>query len=964
MGGVSSEPKGRDSARREKGNAYLLDLNMNIRKIVRSLLSLLIITIGGGIITSLINNYLSKNTKVNESFRPILRWFVNNFFIILLLIVIIVVLNIFLSIKEKEKLFTMRWEIIKKSSRISWEDLNIQRYSDAFISRPGDLKVKNLVINEKNVLIIGKPKIGKTRSAYEAIKLLKNIYVLKPRPNIDIERNVQFGYPYLIKRRTILCFFDDIERFAEIDLNSFISSLRKKCKKLLILGTCRTGEELNDVKHRFLTLIRDLTQVELEQISSSDGELLANSAGLQWKPNQFDGTPGSITLDLMDMRERYIKLGKEKAILKTLKLMKEAGLYFYNVHRVQKLGQYIWFSNDHINRQTWDERINVLKTNGFISIANNTFDIYPSYLDYCVDDYDPIEHFQVLEEFLVRENDSGSLCYLGQKYIQKKDYEKAKDCFNAAIRIYPKYVKGYNALGFTISKKGQAEESKGKIIEAETLYKEAVQVYKKGIAYNSRYSILHANLGYTLTNLGEIYGDKGDKAESKLFYAEALKEQQKAVALNPEFAAGFRYLGYLYGCLGEEAESIKNFETSISLDPDSAYAHNLYGFQLASLRKSKEAEAEFLKAIELKPDYPSAHNHLGHLFSKEGRFNEAEAEYRESLRYDPNYSLAYHNLGTLYRLRKEYPRAVHEISEALKRNPRYYNARISLGITLKEMQKYSDAEVEFRKAIEINPKIPDAYINLADALIAQGDEFIKNGNESSGKKKYLLVLELAPFLKKMRITAEVNGIFLKLVQRLPTDPEVFKACENYLPIKKEAKNDHPSIEPNKIVSSKMRSRGGRDLLRSGRYEEAEKELVDAVNANPRSAECHKNLGVLWETKSNNVKNNAERKKLLVKAEKEFKKALEFDENHPSARRHLANVFARQKRNKDAEGEFRKNLEISKNYPKNNRDFGVFLKKQGKKEEAKEQLEIALKIFTERDNRQQIEEIRKIIDELK
>ncbi len=79
---------------------------------------------------------------------------------------------------------------------------------------------------------------------------------------------------------------------------------------------------------------------------------------------------------------------------------------------------------------------------------------------------------------------------LGQAYFALKDYNKARENYQEAIKIYPGYSLAYHGLGLTL--------------KALNLPEEAAEAYKKAIAYSPTFAQAHYDLGEVLVELNQL----------------------------------------------------------------------------------------------------------------------------------------------------------------------------------------------------------------------------------------------------------------------------------------------------------------------------------------------------------------------------------------------------------------------------------------------------------------------------
>jgi len=958
-----------------------------------------------GLLLGIASNYIYPWLREKELmiFEEFIRWWRSYWMFLVLILAIIVVILFYAWIKEKKAEFRRIWEFCKPIKKITPEDFKIQGYEKAYLPRGSDMTIENILKNGKNILITGKIKIGKTRAAYEAIKKLENFSVIKPRPEVIGREKIKI--PSFSNKNFIL-FLDDFQRFVDKNIDDVIDELKKKTKKLVVVATCRTGDELNLVKEENLYLYREFTVIELEEISEEDGNKLAEdikkeNEGFERKPEQFDGTPGSVTLDLEDMKDRYRKAVDGKVILKALKLLKEGYLFLCKETLVKDVcGDIFELPAEMLRRHNWEEVINNLKGNSFITIDKDIIDIYPAYLDICVYDYDPsLKDLMKLKNILIRTRDSGSLFYLGNGFYYKKDFSHAKDCYLEALKIYPQYASAHNSLGYVLTKLGEAEEVKGRYNEAERLYEEAIKEHREAIRINPYYAANHNNLGYALTRLGEAEEAKERYNEVERLYEEAIKEHREAIRINPDYLSAHHNLAYALEKLGRDDEAEKEYREAIRLNPESPFAHNLLGYLLTNkLGRDEEAEKEYREAIRIKPDYPSARNNLGYLLAKLERWEDAKEEYREAINASPDYIVAYVNLGHLLASLDRYEEAEGEYRKALDINLDYAEVHSALGYVLVNLKRHDEAEKEYREAIRIKPDYAEAHTNLGYLLVIFGKDEDNKGRHDEAKKLYEEAEK--EYGRALQIHPDDEDALICLgvaLERLNRDKEAEDCYKNVIRINPNSIEAHTTygylllysgreeeairefdevikINPNDLKGrnhlmylhrelSNIHAQYARALTKSGKFDEAKKEIREAIRVDPNNAFAHKTLGILKEELGDGAQSEEDKLKQYEEAEKEYREAIRIKPDYPSAHRHLASTLAKLGRYKEAEKEYRETKKIVDNYPKNNRDFGIFLSKIGKKEEAKKELELALKLFKEKGNEKESAKIIELFKKL-
>ena len=515
--------------------------------------------------------------------------------------------------------------LYKKAKKLQQSGFGIhnphETTKEVYKRKKSDDEIENYLKDSEDVLIIGMPKAGKTRSAYQAIKsVLPEFYAIKP----PAEKLSDFTI--LPPKKNYLIFFDDLNKFADVnfDFRRFLDKFNGRSKRMIVLSTCRSGDELDDFKGKSMEFFRRFKIVDLNDylLNEAEGEQLAEDVGVEWKPEQFNGTPGSVILDDEDMKERYKHLDdSQKAILWTCKLLRSANIFMYKKGLIKNVCAHIFETE--IDEPNWINSINRLESNSFITKPKrgfNNINVYDSTLDSVLYDYSPEDHLPPLLALLVELKNAEHLFYLGNSFDEKKDYENAEKCYRKSSEFNPDYAEAHNNLGNLLDDLGR--------------YDEAEKEYREAIRIDPDYAEAHNNLGNLLGDLEQ--------------YSEAEKEYREAIRADPDFAIAHYNLGILLDGLERYGEAEKEYREAIRADPDLALSHYNLGILLNGLERYDEAEEEYREAIRADPDHALAHSNLGILLKNSERYDEAEKEYREAIRIDPDLAEAHGNLGSLF----------------------------------------------------------------------------------------------------------------------------------------------------------------------------------------------------------------------------------------------------------------------------------------------------------------------------
>ena len=249
--------------------------------------------------------------------------------------------------------------------------------------------------------------------------------------------------------------------------------------------------------------------------------------------------------------------------------------------------------------------------------------------------------------------------YLGLRFQQQGDYEKAIDHYGRAIELDPQFALAYNGRGVA---KRLSGDYQGAIADHDT----AIKLNPKdALAYNGR---------------GVAKRLSGD-------YQGAIADHDTAIKLNPNDALAYNGRGIAKRISEDYQGAIADHDTAIKLNPNDALAYNGRGV-----------------AKQLSKDYPGA-----------------IADSEKAIELNPQYAGAYNSRGVAKRLSKDYPGAIADHDTAIKLNPKYTMSYNNRGIAKRASGDYQGAIADFDRAIELNPQGSRAYHNRGVAKRASGD---------------------------------------------------------------------------------------------------------------------------------------------------------------------------------------------------------------------------------------------------
>ena len=153
---------------------------------------------------------------------------------------------------------------------------------------------------------------------------------------------------------------------------------------------------------------------------------------------------------------------------------------------------------------------------------------------------------------------------------------KARETFEKAVAIYPKYHDAYSQLGlwhYRLSATNSAQRVE--------LREKAIEYYNKGIEYKPNNARAYNNLGIIYFEKGNEAQAQGNAAVAKANLDKAKEVYEKAVKYNPRYVDALRNLGVVYALRKQFPQAINYFEK---------------GLQYATTKEQKDVLNQYLNS--------------------------------------------------------------------------------------------------------------------------------------------------------------------------------------------------------------------------------------------------------------------------------------------------------------------------------------------------------------------------------
>jgi tetratricopeptide (TPR) repeat protein len=301
---------------------------------------------------------------------------------------------------------------------------------------------------------------------------------------------------------------------------------------------------------------------------------------------------------------------------------------------------------------------------------------------------------------------------------------------------------------------------------------------------------------------GPAYANLGVIAMRRHEWGGALNLLEKAEKLDPKMAGIRLNIGLVKYRREDYTGAIPPLESVLRDQPNSTQARYLLG--LCELYTERYADA----VATLEPLWPTSSGDIMYLYAlgiAAHRANQKELDERAMLRLveigsdTPEFHLI---LGKAYLNRGDSEQAIAQLQKAEAANPDLPYVHFGLGVAYMKNDNNEQSESELKKEIALEPNLPDAYEQL-------GELYLKLSRFDEAEKELRQALRLNP-----KMPASLFGL-AKINMQRDKYQQALAAIDGALKLAPESQTVH-------FVR-------GRILLKLGRREEAEKELVTAKN---------------------------------------------------------------------------------------------------------------------------------------
>jgi tetratricopeptide (TPR) repeat protein len=212
------------------------------------------------------------------------------------------------------------------------------------------------------------------------------------------------------------------------------------------------------------------------------------------------------------------------------------------------------------------------------------------------------------------------LVYTGKQYFEQKDYHNAEAYLLRVLEKTDRYADVLNMMGV--------------IHHADGRFSSAIEMFKRALSINPRYT-------EALMNLAVLYNDLGQYDDAKRLYQQLKKiPRSKGQTIEPVLRGKLSNLhasiGDIYRSAGVHKHAIDEYEKALQLNPTYVDIKTKLGQSLREDGQSKKALKVLKDAIKAKSSYSPARIQLGLTYYAMGKTADAKREWKAALAKDPS----------------------------------------------------------------------------------------------------------------------------------------------------------------------------------------------------------------------------------------------------------------------------------------------------------------------------------------
>lgn len=278
----------------------------------------------------------------------------------------------------------------------------------------------------------------------------------------------------------------------------------------------------------------------------------------------------------------------------------------------------------------------------------------------------------------------------------RKDKVAARACYEKALELDPRFDMAIFNMGATW------------IYGKEKDYAKARELMQRALRINPDYK-------EACYQIGKCYGYEDNYPVAKVW-------MDKAIAIDGNFLTAYKWRGIINGEMKNYEDAVRDFNAAIQLDPMNADLYVRRAKQNESLGRLDDALRDLRFAYDLEPGAVRTLLYLGNVYVKAGQGKQALEYYDRAITAKPTYDDAYARKADALAGMGRDADALAAVEKAIEVST-YKPERFWLqkGALLEKLKRPADARAAYVKARTLNPKLLAAWRKEMELAQAAGD---------------------------------------------------------------------------------------------------------------------------------------------------------------------------------------------------------------------------------------------------
>ena len=280
-------------------------------------------------------------------------------------------------------------------------------------------------------------------------------------------------------------------------------------------------------------------------------------------------------------------------------------------------------------------------------------------------------------------NDKKGFLYLGNMFLESKDYLSAMHYYHRLLLIDPHHFNANYNLGLSLI---QLKD-----------YNNAIPLFNKTYELDSNHFESKHYLGYCYYNIMQ--------------HKEAINEFTQALLLDSKNSNTYYYLGKSYIAIDKKKQALESLNMSIKLDPFNGYTHFELGKIYEQILKINLAIDEYRLAYKYIDDHELNYIY-GKILYKEQEYRKALLPLRKFIIYEPNNIEILEILGEIFLKENRFTESIDTYNRLIEKFPdnEFYYSNIAIAYF--ELNNFSEAQKYYEKVLTFNEENTDILVKL------------------------------------------------------------------------------------------------------------------------------------------------------------------------------------------------------------------------------------------------------------